>query len=391
MIEAYSGSSTSDDAFSAGREAAQTAIASLPHPPDIFWAFGAIKYHQKQLLAGIGSVAPGVTVIGCSTDGEIATTGLCLDSLVTLAVVSDTIKFHTGHVEQVSADSYAAGAAIGEKFKDLDCRYIQIFTEGIKANADEILQGIKSILGNDISVAGGASGDGGLFKQTFQYHNESVLTDSIVAVAFEGDLGFSTGVGCGWFPVGIAKKVTKAVGNVVYELDGQPALQVYEKYLGRHASKLPSVGVEYPLGLLAPASEPDDSSTFVCRATMGVDHEAGSITFAGDIPQGVWVKMTMGYEADIIQAATQAARTAMDNLQGDNAEIKPKIVFIYSCMARKIVLGSKTQNEIAAVQNIVGQNVPIIGFYTYGEFSPAGESNTSYFHNETITLSIIGE
>lgn len=391
MIEAYSGSSTSDDAFRAGLEAAQAAIALLPHPPDIIWAFGAIKFDQEQLLAGIGSVAPGVTVIGCSTDGEIATTGLGLDSLVTLAVASDTIRFHTAQVEQVSADSYAAGAALGEKFKNLDCSYIQIFTEGIKANADEILLGMKASLGNDISVAGGASGDGGVFKQTFQYHNESVLTDSIVAVAFEGDFEFSTGVGCGWFPVGIAKKVTKATGNVVYELDGQPALQVYEKYLGRHASKLPAVGVEYPLGLLAPTSEPDDSDTFVCRATMGVDHQAGSITFAGDIPEGVWVKMTMGYESDIIQAATEAARTAMDKLLGRNPEIKPKIVFIYSCMARKIVLGSKTQNEIAAVQNIVGDTIPIIGFYTYGEFAPAGESNASYFHNETVTLSIIGE
>jgi hypothetical protein len=391
MIEAFSAVSTDKQAFDAGKQAAQAAIAGLSAKPDILWAFGAISYDQQRLLEGIASTAPGTPLVGCSTDGEISTAGLSVNSVVVLALSSDRIQFHTACVEHLSHDSYAAGVALGERFQKLDCRYIQIFSDGLTGNADKIIRGIKARLGDDIKIAGGTAGDGGDFKQTFQYSRERALTDSIVAVAFEGDFGFGTGTACGWFPVGITKRVTRAVGNVVYELDGQPALQAYEKFLGKHAALLPAVGVEYPLGMLGPYGDVEDDSYFLCRATMGVDRESGAIVFAGDVPQGARVKMTIGNETDIIQAAGEGARTAMGKLQHRNSQIKPKVIFLYSCMARKLVLGSRTNEEILAVQQAAGGSVPVIGFYTYGEYAPIGQHDHSYFHNETATMTVIGE
>jgi hypothetical protein len=391
MIEAASGFSVKDDAYGAGRDAAHAAISKLSSLPDILWVFAAIRYDQQPLLDGIVSVAGGIPVIGCTTDGEISTTGFSLNSVVVLALASNRIRLQTAHVEQISKDSYKAGIALAEKFQGLDTSYIQIFSDGLSGNADEIIQGIKTRLGDNINIAGGTAGDGAIFKQTFQYHNERVLSDSLVGVAFEGDFHFATGVGCGWFPVGLSKEVTKAVGNVVYELDGQPALEVYKKFLGKHARSLPAVGVEYPLGLIDPQREINDDSYFLCRATMGVDHRAGSITFAGDVPQGSLVKMTMGNEADIIGAVEKAVQSALRELQSKNPEVTPKVIFLYSCMARKIVLGSKTGEEVMAIQNIVGSDVPIIGFYTYGEYAPIDKHGFSCFHNETATLTIIGE
>ena len=390
MIEAFSGTSTSTDAFNAGRAAAQAAMAGLSVTPDILWVFGAIGYNQQELLDGIAAAAPGTPVVGCSTDGEISTAGLGLNSVVVMALASNRIQFHTARVEHISKDSQAAGVQLAENFKGLGCRYIQIFSDGLCGNADQIIQGIRTSLGGDIKIAGGAAGDGGIFKKTFQYYNDRVLSDSIVAVAFQGEFQFATAVGCGWFPVGIAKKVTRAQGNVVHELDGQPALQVYEKFLGRHAYLLPAVGVEYPLGLLESHGDLEDENYFLCRATMGVDRQAGAIIFAGDVPQGALVKMTMGNEADIIQAAAQAAQTALENLCANDPAVKPKAVFLYSCMARKIVLGSRTDEEILAVQKVVGREVPVIGFYTYGEYAPIGKFGHSRFHNETATMTIIG-
>jgi hypothetical protein len=391
MIEATTGSSMIDDAYGAGRDAAQAAISKLSRSPDMLWVFAAIRYDQQTLLNGIVSVAGGAPVIGCTTDGEISTTGFSLNSVVVLAWASDNIRLHTAKVEQISKDSHGAGMTLAEKFQTLNSPYIQIFCDGLGGNADQVLQGIKTRLGDHIKIAGGTAGDGAMFKQTYQYYNERVLSYSLVGVAFEGDFHFATGVGCGWFPVGLTKEVTKAVGNVVYELDGQPALEVYKKFLGKHARYLPAVGVEYPLGVMGRYGDIEDTSYFLCRATMGVDPQAGSITFAGDVPQGAKVKMTMGNEADIIGAVEKATQSALNELQYNNPAVKPKAAFLYSCMARRIVLGSKTGEEVLAIQKIIGSDVPIIGFYTYGEYAPIDKHGHSYFHNETATLTIIGE
>jgi hypothetical protein len=390
MIQAFSAVSAKQDAFDAGKEAALAAVAKLSMKPIMLWVFGAITYDQQKLLDGVAAAAPGVPVVGCTTDGEISSQGLSINSVVVMALASDAIRCQTAWVENLSNDSYGAGARIGKAFQDFGSRYIQVFSDGISGNADQIIQGIKSNLGDDIKIAGGTAGDGGDFKRTYQYIDNRVLSNSIVAVAFQGQFGLGTGTACGWFPVGIAKQVTRSVANVVYELDGQPALQVYEKFLGKYAERLPAVGVEYPLALLDSENEAEEEGYFLCRATIGVDREAGALIFAGDIPEGCLVKMTIGNDGDIIQAAKQSAQDAMGRLRKSNPDLKPRAVFLYSCMARKIVLGTRTDDEIMAVKEAVGRDVPIIGFYTYGEYAPIGECQYSRFHNETATLSIIG-
>ena len=390
MIEAFSGASQEKEAFDAGKEAAEMAVNKLSKTPHIFWVFGAISYNQEELLEGVNSVIPGTPVIGCTTDGEISTPGLSTDSVVALALASDQIKFSTVAVDSLLQDSFKAGIKVGDQFINTNVKYMQIFSDGLLGNGSKIVEGIQKVLGKGIKIAGGTAGDGSLFTRTYQYHNDQVLTNSIVGVAFEGDFPFATGVSSGWTPVGMAKEVTKSIGNVVYELDGQPALDVYKKFLGKHASLLPAVGVEYPLGLLGPQGDVEEDGYFLCRATMGVDHEKGSITFAGDVPQGAMVKMTMGNELDIVKAAKVAAQRALDQLK-KNKNIQPKVAFLYSCMARKIVLGSRTNEEILAVKEVIGKDFPIIGFYTYGEYAPVGKQHLSCLHNEVATITIIGE
>lgn len=391
MIQAFSAVSTQKDAFDAGNEAALAAVGKLSMKPSMLWVFGAISYDQQKLLDGIAAAAPGVPVVGCTTDGEISSQGLSINSVVVMALASDTIRLQSTYVERLSNDSYDAGFQIGKSFQGSGIPYIQVFSDGLCGNADKIIQGIKAHMGEDIKIAGGTAGDGGDFKRTYQYFGNRVLTDSIVAVAFQGQFGLGTGTACGWFPVGIAKKVTRSVGNVVYELDGQPALQAYERFLGKHAERLPAVGVEYPLGLLNNDSETEEEGYFLCRATMGVDRQAGAIIFAGDVPEGSLVKMTIGNDGDIILAARKAARSAMEKLLIKSPDLKPRVIFLYSCMARKIVLGTRTDEEIVAVKEAIGGDVPIIGFYTYGEYAPIGECEHSCFHNETATLTVIGD
>lgn len=389
-MQAFSAVSMEKDSFRAGKEAAEQISINLPGDPDMLWVFGASSYDQQKLLEGIHSVWSDIPLIGCTTDGEISSSGLSEESVVILALATDTVKFHIAHAPSISQDSYLAGTRIGKAFKNLNCRYIQIFSDGLTGNATKIVAGIQAILGKEIKIAGGTSGDKGLFIHSSQYFNDQVLTDSIVAVAFAGDLVFGTGYGCGWFPVGTPKQVTRSEGNALYELDGQPALQVYEKFLGKYASQLPAVGVEYPLGILG-LDEENEEDGFLCRATMGVNRRENSIIFAGDVPQGAHIKMTMGNEKDLIDAARKAAQDALTDMKGDSGKVQPKILFVFSCMARKIVLGSKTGEEISEIRKIVGYEVPVIGFYTYGEYSPSGKSKQTCFHNETVTLTVIGQ
>jgi hypothetical protein len=391
MIVAANGISRKNDAFEAGKEAASRAISGLTEQPDILWVFGAGFYDQELLLRGITAISGEVPLIGCSTDGEISPDGLSSASVTVMALAADTVTFHTVLTQQLSHDSFQSGVAIGQAFSGLDCRYLQLFSDGLTGNAVKIIDGIKSVLGPEILIAGGAAGDDGKFIKTFQYYNGQVLTDSVVAVAFTGEFSLGTGAGCGWFPIGTAKKVTKAEGTILYELDGQPALPVYEKFLGKYAEQLPMVGVEYPLGIIDSPQNQEDVSFFICRATMGVDREHQSIRFAGEIPHGSMVKMTMGNDHDLLEAARNATNDALRQMREHNPLTNIKAVFLYSCMARKIVLGSKTAEEIDEIQKIVGKSTPIIGFYTYGEYAPTGKSNLSAFHNETVTISIIGE
>ena len=140
MIQAFSAVSTQTDSFEAGRQAAGEAVSKLSAKPDMIWAFGAISYDQQRLLDGIAAASPGTPIIGCSTDGEISSSGLTVNSVVALALSSDRVRFRTAYAEHLSKDSYSAGAELAEKFQDLGCSYLQIFSDGLSGNADQIIQ-----------------------------------------------------------------------------------------------------------------------------------------------------------------------------------------------------------------------------------------------------------
>ena len=263
---------------------------------------------------------------------------------------------------------------------------MQLFTDGISGNGCAILRGIISVLGEGVPIAGGTAGDNGKFHRTWQFAGEKLLTDAAVAVGFSGNFHLGTGVKSGWSPIGLAKKVTRASGSILYELNDEPALQVYQRFLGKHAEKLPAVGVEYPLGLVGKCLDGDSGDYFLLRATMSVNRQNGSIQFAGEIPEGAMVHLTCGDSNSILAATTEAAHSA----RVDIGDVSPQIVFFYSCMARKIVLGQRTQEELDRVRQVFGNEVPVLGFYTYGEYSRIGCNSPSLLHNETATISVIG-
>ena len=385
MLRAASIRSYNKFTRTAGRQMGEELRQKLAVAPKACWLFCAPLDGMEDLLKGVCEGAGTDQVIGCSTSGEISSGGLSINSAVLGGIAADCIDFEIVTVQGLGKDSAAAGRQLAESFSSAP-RQLHIFSDGLTGNGCAILKGITDVFGGSVPVNGGAAGDNGDFVRTFQFGRDRIYSDAVCGIAFYGDFRLSTGVQSGWAPIGLAKQVTRARGKTVYELNGEPALNVFERFLGQHAEKLPAIGVEYPLGFTRSLEGDDRDNHYLLRATMSVNREERSITFAGEIPEGAMVNMTCGDKPSILEAAETAAQQARSAI----GDATPKVIFCYSCMARKIVLGRRTEEEIDRVRAEFGRQVPMIGFYSYGEFCPIGPAACNYLHNETITLSVLG-
>jgi hypothetical protein len=385
MFQAATAASTEQFSRALGMRLADTLIRKLGQAPNACWLFCSPAQGMAQMLAGIHDALGTPHIVGCTSDGEISSDGLGSGSVVLGGIASDQVEFATAVARDLSRRQAAAGIDLAAQLAP-GTRYVQLFSDGLTGDGCALLAGMASVMGDGLPVAGGTAGDSGRFDQTWQFAGNQVLTDAAVAIGFSGDFHLGTGIRSGWTPIGLPKKVPRASGNTLYELNGEPALKVFERFLGRHAEKLPAIGVEYPLGLLGKWGDVGEQDYFLLRATMSVNREDGSITFAGEIPEGAMVSLTCGDTASILEASEKAARLALTDLGGH----PPAVIFCYSCMARKIVLGRRTHEEIDRIRTTIGPEVPILGFYTYGEYCRIRCGSPSYLHNETATVSVIG-
>jgi len=253
---------------------------------------------------------------------------------------------------------------------------------------------VLDVLGPHFPVVGGAPGDDFLFVKTYEYRNDEVATGAVAGVGLSGNFSMGIGVRHGWMPIGIPMKVTKSKGAVVYELDNRPAVSIYEDYFGKKAEELKEeplarMAITYPLGIKVP-----ELDEYLIRDPITVD-DNGAITCAAEIPEGSEIRLMIGSKEKAIEAAQDAAQKLMKEFEVDKA--KPKFVLMFNCIAREKLFSQRAKEEIDAVMEIIGKNVPLLGFYTYGEQAPInGEIRTKEkcnprFYNETIVIFAVGE
>lgn len=366
-----------------GNRLGEDLIAKLGKKPDMCWLFCEPGNGMEDLVEGVCDVVATRNLVGCTTDGEVSTDGFSTRSAVLGGIVSPDIGVEVTSISNIKVDSERAGRELAAKFPRTT-RHIQIFSDGLTGNGSALLRGVHSVFGPEVVVSGGTAGDARQFKQTWQFMGRSVLTDSAVAISLSGPVVAGTGVRSGWFSAGAPRKVIRARGNVVYELEGESMLAAYRRYLGPLASQLPAVGVQFPFGIVDEKLSLGEDP--VLRAPMALNEADGSVTFAGEIPEGCTINLTTGgSHTHLLDASAEAARRAMTAL--DSAV--PSMIFFYSCMARKILLGSRTGEELQRISAVVGRRVPAIGFYTYGEFCPSTAGTPCKLHNETATVTIL--
>ncbi|PIZ55946.1 hypothetical protein COY23_03760 [bacterium (Candidatus Torokbacteria) CG_4_10_14_0_2_um_filter_35_8] len=394
-IQTGVGKSKNKGSEKAGIEAAREAISQIQGlEPDLVMVFASAQFDQEKMLQGVRSITKDTPLVGCSTSGEIITEGPGSKLVIVMVLKSDQVKFTIGIGKDIKADSRDAGRKAAEDVVQKTKGELSMFImlpDGLTGNGADIVRGVQDVLGEHFPIMGGSAGDDFKFEKTFEYYNGEVLNDSVVAVGLSGEFSWGVGVQHGWEAIGLPMKVTKSEGAVLKELDNKPALKIYEEYFGKKSEELirepiARMAYTYPLGMSVKGSK-----ELLIRDVV-IANEKGEITCAAEIPQGSEIRLMLSDPEKAMKAARKAAENARTQLKGAS----PKAIFVFDCMARNKLLGERIGEEITAIQEVLGKDVPLIGFYTYGEQAPLGgnidpETCRSEFHNETMTLLVIGE
>ncbi len=241
-----------------------------------------------------------------------------------------------------------------------------------------------SALPPDVTLSGGLAGDAGEFTATLVGLNGPPASGQIVAVGFYGArLAVGHGSLGGWEMFGPNRRVTRATGNVVHELDGQPALSLYKRYLGSFAEELPASALLFPLCLQAY----EHAVNGLVRTVLGVSEADDSMTFAGDVPEGTSVRLMRTSREGLIAGAEGAAAIARRGLGG----LDPALVLLVSCIGRRLVLKHRVDEELESARDAMGSTGVFAGFYSFGEIAPTGAGEACALHNQTMTVTALAE
>jgi hypothetical protein len=338
---------------------------------------------QPGYLADVKAAYPKAHVLGCSTAGTIYQTRIVDDALVATAIAFDHSELSGVGVAIEHADRSAeAGARLATSLPRDGLVHVLVLSDGLTVNGSELVRGLREHLPTHVGITGGLSGDGDRFQETVVVWDEAPRPGSVAALGLYGDrLRVGYGSLGGWDPFGPERLVTRARGNVLYELDGQSALALYKRYLGEHADGLPATGLLFPLSVRTRSGEA------IVRTILSIDEEQQSLTFAGDVPIGSYARLMKANFDRLIDGAVGAARASYAAV-GSNA---PDLGILISCVGRRLILKQRTEEEIEGVREILGDGTVLAGFYSYGEISPFTPSARCELHNQTMTITTLAE
>ena len=359
---------------------------NLGEKAQLVFIFGETALLKEQIhFEEVRAFYPNAEIVGCSTAGEI-----CQEEVFNTHIVCTAIYFEKSSVvvkkEKIHSmdESFLIGEKLADQFDQKGLVHVMVLSEGLNINGSDLTNGINSRFNRVVPVTGGLAGDQALFKETVIVYNQPGVSNIVVGIGFYGE-SLKTGYGSmgGWDSFGVDRLVTKSKANILYELDGYPALGLYKKYLGDHAANLPSSALLFPLSFKI-----NNSEISLVRTVLAVNEADGSMVFAGDIPEGVFVRLMKANYENIIDGAFGAAdmsKTSIGNLN-------PDFAILISCVGRKLVLKQRVEEELESVMEVIGENTTATGFYSYGEICPIKPfEQQCELHNQTMTITLFKE
>ncbi|HEY5003010.1 MAG TPA: FIST N-terminal domain-containing protein [Ktedonobacteraceae bacterium] len=366
-----------------GRLSSET--ITLGESAQVVFLFGS----TRDIKAGrcfdvVRTAYPHAHLFGCTTAGEIHGTHVTDRTVVITAATFENTYVACTHVQIPDIDrSFETGEQLVKSLDAHNLRHIFVLSEGLQVNGSKMVQGINSALPDNVTVSGGFAGDGNRLQETAIWYDGVPEQSSVAALAFYGDrLQVGMASSAGWDPFGPDRLITKSKDNVLYECDGLSALNLYKQYLGEYAQSLPASGLLFPLALRIGESE-----NRVMRALLAVNEEDQSITFAGNVPEGSYVRLMRGHIENLIDGAQVAASSSIEKL-GSSA---PQFSILVSCNGRRPVLKQRIEEEVEAVNAVLGDQATLTGFYSYGEIAPIVVGGQSELHNQTMTITSFAE
>lgn len=324
---------------------------------------------------------PNAIIAGCSTSGSISGVEISDNDAVATAITFEKSRVRCVSGSPADFESIEAlGESLGKTLIEDDLRHIFILSDGLLINGSNLARGLSSVLPDGINITGGLAGDGIRFGSTYVIANQSAQTNTVCMIGFYGEsIHSKSGCFAGWEEFGPERVVTRSNANVLYEIDGKPALELYKSYLGEFAQDLPGSGLRFPISI-----RPDHDSAPIIRTLLAVNEEDQSLTFAGDVPQGELCRLLKTNMDLLIEHSGLAARESYVEQEGEF------LVLMVSCVGRRLVLGQLCEEELEVAREALGEQAIMCGFYSYGELSAFGESRCS-LHNQTMTLVSIYE
>lgn len=338
---------------------------------------------QPDAYEGLRRRYPEAQIAGCSTSGQILDAEVTDAGAVAIALEFAHTKTRLACVELAGVDGSAdSGAELGRRLAAPDLRSVFLLSDGVGTNASALIAGLVGVIGRRAAVTGGLAGDGAAFARTLVGGNCAPAERKAMAVGFYGErFRIRHGSDGGWRVFGPARQITRSAGNVLYELDGKPALELYKRYLGEEAERLPGSALLFPLRVWNPGN-PEQG---VVRTIVGVDEAAHALVFAGDVPAGYEAQLMRGSHENLVGGAAAAALAAAGEGDGEG-----EVAILISCVGRKLLMGQRVAEETEAVAERLPE-ASRIGFYSYGELSPHSATGACELHNQTMTITAIGE
>lgn len=339
---------------------------------------------SQSLFDDIRKKFPHADIVSCSTSGEILYNEVYDGTAVVTAVYFEKANVKSVSVEiNKNVNSFETGKSLMSLINQDDLVSVLVISEGSFVNGSDLVAGFNELNANNIPITGGLAGDAARFSKTQVGLNGVAKEGTIVAIGFYGNsLAIGHSSFGGWDEFGKERVITKSTKNILYEIDGEKALDLYKEYLGPYVDELPGSALLFPISLRT-----NDADKNLVRTILNVNEEDGSMIFAGNMPEGSKIRlMKVNFEKVINGSSIAATNTTLMN-----KEHKANLAILISCVGRKLILQDRTSEEIQAAQKVFGNETAITGFYSYGELSPFNPGSNCELHNQTMTITTFTE
>lgn len=326
---------------------------------------------------------PESKIVSCSSAGNILGEELLDDVIIATCIEFEHTKIETHLVdfneycdENNEPCGKILGSSLANQINGEDLAYILVLST-TKLNAGNFLEGMNGVFKGSVPISGGVAGDNYKFEKTIVGLNEQIGEERVVAISFHGKRLYTYhGSKGGWDMFGPQRTVTRSKGNVVYEIDGKPALDLYKKYLGEKSNQLPGAALHFPLAIIDPKT-----NEYIVRGVQNTNAEENALILFGDVPENSTIQLMKANFDRVIEGANDAAIESYHKEFGD-----PDFSILISCVARRLVLNQLTEEELSEAKSALGESTKICGFYSYSELSPIVGDDSCHLHNQTMTI-----